>query len=191
MKEIEKYIESYFGIGDKDLSAIGRLFEDRTLKKNDFLLKESQYAKSLSFIRSGYLRVFAMNTEGTKEITQWISMEGLFITDLSSFIFETPSRWNIQALSDCELYTISLENYQKIGSVVKTWDKLEKHFIAKCFVTLENRVFSLLSMSAEQRVKELFMFSPEIFNMVPLNYIASMLGITPETLSRVRKKMSS
>ncbi len=191
MNEIEKYVESYFGIGEKNLSAIGDLFEERSIKKHDFLLKASQYAKSLSFIRSGYLRVFAMNAEGTKEITQWISVEGLFITDLSSFIFETPARWNIQALSDCELYTISLENYQKIGSVVKSWDKLEKHFIAKCFVTIENRVFSLLSMNAEQKVRQLFMFSPEIFNSVPLIYIASMLGITPETLSRVRKKMSS
>jgi len=68
---------------------------------------------------------------------------------------------------------------------------LEKLFIAKCFITLETRVFHQLSMSAEQRVLNLFEINPEIFLRVPLQYIASMLGMTPETMSRIRKKMSS
>ena len=189
MKEIEKYIESYFEVGGKDLTPIADLFKKSTLKKNDYFLREYQSVNKISFVRSGYLRVHALSNNGEKDITQWISNEGMFITDLSGFIFGTPSRWNIQALSDCEIYTISKENYQSIGTLVKDWEKLDKLFIAKCFVTLENRVFKLLSMNSEEKVKELMEYNSALFNQVPLQYIASMLGMTPETLSRIRKKM--
>ena len=191
MKEIELYIETYFGIGGNDLSSVGQLFTNTTLKKNEYLLKMNQYARSIHFVKSGYLRVYAYSESGEKEITQWISNHGMFITDLSSFIFGTPSRWNIQALSDCELYTISREDYQSISNLVQNWAELEKLFIAKCFVTLENRVFGQLSMTAEEKVKNLLEVNPDIFLQVPLQYIASMLGMTPETLSRVRRKMIS
>ena len=191
MKEIESYIETYFGIGGNDLSSVGQLFTNTTLKKNEYLLKMNQYARSIHFVKSGYLRVYAYSESGEKEITQWISNHGMFITDLSSFIFGTPSRWNIQALSDCELYTISREDYQSISNLVQNWAELEKLFIAKCFVTLENRVFGQLSMTAEEKVKNLLEVNPDIFLQVPLQYIASMLGMTPETLSRVRRKMIS
>ena len=191
MKEIELYIEAYFGIGGNDLSSVGQLFTNTTLKKKEYLLKMNQYARSIHFVKSGYLRVYAYSESGEKEITQWISNHGMFITDLSSFIFGTPSRWNIQALSDCELYTISREDYQSISNLVQNWAELEKLFIAKCFVTLENRVFGQLSMTAEEKVKNLLEVNPDIFLQVPLQYIASMLGMTPETLSRVRRKMIS
>lgn len=191
MKEIEKYIEGYFGIGGKDLSVISELFRNQSLKKNDYLLKTNQYARNINFIRSGYLRIFALNKNGDKEITQWISAQGTFATDLSSFVFGTPSRWNIQALSDCEIYTISKEDYDKIGAHVPNWAELDKLFIAKCFITLENRVFGQLSMTSEEKIKDLLVTNSEIFNRVPLQYIASMLGMTPETLSRVRRKMIS
>jgi hypothetical protein len=68
---------------------------------------------------------------------------------------------------------------------------LEKQFIAKCFLVLEDRVFSFLSLSSEERYNLLFESKKELFNQVPLNYIASMLGMTPETLSRIRKRQVS
>jgi len=106
-------------------------------------------------------------------------------------MFDTPSRVNIQALSYCELYTISKENYNRIGEYVEHCAKLEKLFVAKCFITLENRFFSQLPMSSEQKVRSLLDQNSEMFNQVPLQYIASMLRMTPETLSRVRRKLIS
>lgn len=191
MKEIEKYIENYFGVGGKDLSPVADLFRNKSLKKGDYLIKQGKYAQSMSFIKSGYLRVFSLDSKGDKEITQWISNQGMFITDLSSFVFNTPARWNIQALSDCTLFTISKNDYQSIGDYVPNWGELDKLFIAKCFITLEDRVFGQLSMNSEEKVRNLFDYNPEIFNQVPLQYIASMLGMTPETLSRIRSKMIS
>ena len=190
MKEIEKYIVTYFGIGGKDLSPVSKLFKQETLSKNDYYLKKNKYCSKLSFVTKGFIRVFSINPNGTKEVTQWLSNEGMFLTELASFHFGTPSRWHFQALTDCELYSISKEDYSKMNSLVKNWDELEKMFLAKCFVSLENRVFEQLSMTAEQRISSMIKTNPEIFLHVPHQYIASMLGMTPETLSRVRKKLS-
>ncbi len=191
MKELENYIQRYFDIGTADLSIVANLFENTELEKDDYLLKKDQYTNTIHFVKSGYLRVYGYSKNGDKEVTQWISNEGMFMTDLSSSFFDTPSRWNIQELSKCEFYTISKKDFDSIGDYVDNWTELVKLFVAKCFVTLENRVYNQLSMSAEEKVKDLLETNPEIFNQVPLQYIASMLGMTPETLSRVRNKMSS
>ncbi len=185
--ELELYIKSYFGIVQPDeLKTISSLFKLTTLKKGEFFLKTKSQSDKMSFIQSGHLRVFEITAE--KEITQWISTKGYFVTDLSSFVFETPARWSIQALVDTELYTISREDYKRIGTLIPNWHHLEKLFIVQCFKIMEDRIFSHLSMTAEERYKLYFETNRELFNQVPLQYIASMLGMTPETFSRIRKK---
>ena len=185
--ELEEYIKSYFGIVDSsELKQISSFFELQSIKKGEFYLKEGKLSKELSFVQSGLMRIYADLED--KEVTQWISSKGYFITDLSSFVFETPSRWSIQALVDSEVYTISKENYEKIGQIVPAWHHLEKLFIVRCFSIMEDRIFSHLSMTAEERYVFFFENNRELFNQVPLMYIASMLGMTPETFSRVRKK---
>ena len=185
--ELEEYIKSYFGIVDSsELKQISSFFELQSIKKGEFYLKEGKLSKELSFVQSGLMRIYADLED--KEVTQWISSKGYFITDLSSFVFETPSRWSIQALVDSEVYTISKESYEKIGQVIPAWHQLEKLFIVRCFSIMEDRVFSHLSMTAEERYVFFFQSNRELFNQVPLMYIASMLGMTPETFSRVRKK---
>lgn len=140
----------------------------------------------LSFVQNGLMRVYV--DEEDKEVTQWISSKGHFITDLSSFVFKSESRWNIQALVDSEIYTISSEDYEKLGEVIPKWHVLEKLFIVRCFGLMEDRIYTHLSMTAEERYQFFFENNKELFNQVPLKYIASMLGMTPETFSRVRKK---
>jgi CRP-like cAMP-binding protein len=189
MTELEKYINSYFGVDQEDLLQISSLFKPQTLKKGDFYLRTGRYCEKLSFMKSGLLRIYVSTEE--KEVTQWISTKGYFITDLSSMVFDKPARWTIQALTDVELYTIKKEDYNQLGSKIPKWNQLEKLFIAKCFTMLEDRIFSHLSMTAEERYRFFFQQNKELFNQVPLQYIASMLGMTPETFSRIRRKAIS
>lgn len=168
------------------MNNISALFNFTSLRKGDYLLKTGKYCDIFCFIQTGFLRVFTLS-DGN-EITQWISGKGYFGTDLSSFFFETPSRWSIQALTDTKVYTISKINYKKIKSIVPKWSELEKNFMIKCFTILEGRIFTHLSMSAEERYEYFFENNKELFNQVLLQYIASMLGMTPETFSRIRKK---
>lgn len=186
MTALQQYIQTYFDVKNEALEAIASRFKFKPVKKGDYLLKQGRQCNQLSFIQSGLVRVYT--TIDDKEVTQWISTTGYFVTDLASFVFNTPARWNIQALTDCELYTIEKDDYNDLGNIVPEWHKLEKLFIAKCFVILEERVNSHLFMTAEERYQKLFELQPDLFNNVPLQYLASMLGMTPETMSRLRKK---
>lgn len=191
MQELANYIENYFGITGSEIDKVADLFREEEIAKQDFFLRKDDKNVSLSFVRSGMLRIYGYDKSGEKEITQWISMDGMFVTELSSLVFDQPSRFNIQAITDCHLFSISKQDYHRIADVVPSWHQLEKLFIAKCFITLENRVFEQISLTAEEKYLQWFEQAPEMFNIVPLQYIASMLGMSPETLSRIRKKLSS
>ncbi|MGO1595061.1 MAG: Crp/Fnr family transcriptional regulator [Sphingobacterium sp.] len=168
------------------MKKISALFKPITLKKGEFYLKAGRYADRLGFMQSGIIREFVEIDD--KQVTKWISTKGNFVVDIHSFYFRSPARWNIQALTDCELYVIDLDDYQTIEQRVVQWSSLEKRFLAKCFAVLEDRIVQHISMSAEARYAQFFTFNKELFNQVPLHYLASMLGMTPETLSRLRKK---
>nr|WP_315026381.1 Crp/Fnr family transcriptional regulator [uncultured Chryseobacterium sp.] len=190
MTDLEQQITSYFsGIRPDELNKISSLFTSTLLKRGDYLLEAGKRCDQFIFIQSGLLRVFRIADD--KEITQWIATKGYFGTDLPSFFFNDISRWNIQALVDTEIYTITKSDYKKIDHIIPKWNELEKAFILKCFTILEDRVFKHLSMSAEERYCDFFESNKELFTLVPLQYIASMLGMTPETFSRIRKKQAS
>jgi len=188
--DLERSLTSYFtNIEAEDLKTIVSFFKPEVVKKNDFFLKAGKKSTKLSFIQSGFLRIFCETEK--KEITQWISTKGYFVTDLSSFISNIPARWNIQALTDTELYTIDKNDYEKLQDQVPKWHILEKAFIVHCFTTIETRVFGHLSMTAEERYSSFFNENHELFNQIPLQYIASMLGMTSETFSRIRNKIAT
>ena len=187
MTGLEQNIKSYFGvISDDDLKSIVSLFKLTTIKKGEYFLKAGKLCDKLSFIQSGILRVF-IETED-KEVTQWISTAGFFITDVSSLIFQNPARFTIQALTDTEMFTITREDYTRLNNLIPLWYQFEKNFLALYFIMMEDRIFSHLAMTSEERYHRFFESNKELFNQVPLQYIASMLGMTPETFSRIRKK---
>lgn len=188
--DLENSLKSYLeNIQDDDLKKIVSFFKPEIIRKNDFFLKAGRKTSKLSFITSGFFRIF-IETE-KKEVTQWISTKGYFITDLASFMSDIPARWTIQALTDVELYSIDKKDYENLHQLVPQWYLLEKAFIIHCFITLETRVLTHLSMTAEERYTSFFNENRELFAQIPLQYIASMLGMTSETFSRIRNKANA
>lgn len=188
MDQINIYLKTYFNIQEEDLPLVAKLFDIVSFKRGVPILKSEQYCRNMFFIKSGILRIFALN-DG-KEITQWIATENNFMTDLNSFLLHQPARWNIEAITDVTLYSISKRNYDEIVNIVPNWGEIEKLFIVNCFTTMENRIFQFLSLSAENRYLHFYHDNKSLFNQVPLQHLASMLGMTPETFSRIRKKNS-
>lgn len=189
MQALKEALNQSFGtLSDQELTVLLSYFQEIEIPANGYFLKEGQYCQHLSFQQSGVLRIY--KSIEAKEITQWLAGPNYFITELSSFFFDQPSRWNIQALTDVTLLSLSKANYAKVAQEFPKWQEIERNFIAKCFETLENRVFAHLSMSAEERYDAYFMHNKELFNQVPLQYIASVLGMSAETLSRIRKRKS-
>lgn len=188
MSELKKYIIETFGFTEIEFGTITEFFKPMEINKGDYFLKEGQYVQQLGFVEKGILREYL--TVNHKEVTKWCSTSGSFAVDLSAFIFDEASKVNYQAVTDVELLTITKENYNRISSKITRWHNLEKMFLAKCFNVLEQRVISHLALNAEERYNQLFAFNPQIFNEVPLNQLASMLGMTAETMSRIRKKQA-
>lgn len=189
VKDFNQLIQEHFGLlSANELSLLRGYFQEETLKKNAFFTKSDKLCDRLSIVTSGILRVYALS-DG-KEITQWISTENFLVTEVAGFFFDQPNRWNIQAFTDTTLLTITKANYHKLCAAFPKWHAIEKRFIVKCFAMIEDRIFTHLSMTAEERYQQYFEQHSELFNQVPLQYIASVLGMTPETFSRIRKKQA-
>jgi CRP-like cAMP-binding protein len=124
MTELEKYILSYFGVPLDDIAKINAFFKPVHLQKGDYFLRTGRQADRLGFVQSGIIREYLYVDD--KEVTKWISTKGYFVVDLSSFVFKQPARWNIQALTDCTLWVIDSNDYQRLGELIPGWAALEK-----------------------------------------------------------------
>lgn len=190
MKDFNELIQQHFGpLNSQDLSVIQSYFREEQLGKNEIFTNSDEICNKLSIVKSGIVRVFALSEDG-KEITQWLSTKDFFITDVMGFFFNQPNRWTIQAFTETELLTISKADYLKLCHEYPKWLEIEKQFIIKCFSMMEDRIFSHLSMTAEERYNQYFEQNKELFHQVPLQYIASVLGMTPETFSRIRRRQA-
>jgi CRP-like cAMP-binding protein len=189
MTEFEKYFHLNFNISADDSKTMAASFRSETIKKGGYFLRSGAYCNKLSYIEEGLLRIYVNLPD--REVTQWVSTRDTFVTDFSAFFYRQTSFREIQALTDTRLFTIDYEQYLALGKTIPAWKEFEKVIIGKCFVFMETRVFDLISLSAEERYKRLFEQNRELLNQVPLQYLASMLGMTPETFSRIRKKLSS
>ena len=189
MKNFNQLIQAYFGeLSEEELDIVQSYFYEEKLQKNDYFTCSGKICNRLSIVKSGIFRIYTLS-DG-KEVTQWLSKEDQLITEIMGFFYQQPNRWTIQAITDVSLLTISKENYLKLCENFPKWNTIEKQFIVKCFAMLEDRVFSHISMTAEERYDLYYQKNKDLFNLVPLQYIASVLGMSAETLSRIRKRKS-
>lgn len=189
MPHLTTFLKHHLAIPDSLIPTVLSFYQQGVVKRDEFLIQKGQYCQKLCYIQDGYLRFFSYSD--TKTITHWIFGKHQLVTDLSSFYLREPAKWNIQAITNTEMQFITLDDYQRLRQAIPKWDAYEKQLLIKLMSSLENRVYAFLSMSAEERYQYLFEAHHEIFNELPLNYLASMLGMTPETLSRIRRKVNS
>lgn len=169
-----------------ELDQVDDLISFRKLKKGEILLKENQVCNEIYFIKKGILRSYFFNHQGD-EITNCFAFESEFMASFSSFITQKPAEENIQALVDTELQIISRENLEKLYKFGKHWQEIGRKLTEMEYVTLQKRMISFQKLSGAQRYEELYQNHQKYLQLIPLQYLASYLGVTPRHLSRIRK----
>ncbi len=163
---------------------IGQL-QIRSFAKNEIFVKEGQFSKKAYFIITGSARAYYYKND--KDVTDWFAFESEFICPIVSFFSDKPSPHYIQALEDSTLVEISKEAIDKLAKTHCELESLMKAIVTETMLKQQKRISSILFYSAEDKYKQLLEEYPTILSRIPLTHIASHLGMTLETLSRVRK----
>ena len=182
-----KNLGKHVSLTNDEAAIIQTLFVHRRFRKRQFILQEGDISRYETFIIKGITRTYETDEKGQEHIVQF-GPEDWWIGDMYSFLSDTPSVYNIECLEDTEVLQITKANQEKLFNQVP---KMERHFrilLQNAFIALTKRVASSLTKSAGERYEEFKTTYPHIDNRVPNHQIASYLGITPQSLSRIRGK---
>ena len=186
LQQLLTHITSYHRLSAEAENALQECFTQITLNKNEFLLTQGNVCRHLYFLENGALRGF-YNLDG-KEITHWFGFEKDFVTSFHSFITGEPAVENIQLLEGCTLWSIAKETLTNLFNHHHDIERLVRIAYEKYYIRLEERYVNAQFKSATERYEELVAQTPHILERVSLGFIASYLGISQETLSRIRSR---
>lgn len=184
MHPLRKHIEEIIPLTDEEFELVLSHFESTKKRKHQYLVQEGEIVNKEYWILNGCVKSYFLDKDGKEHILQF-GMENWWITDYESFVKQIPSKIYIDCLEDCELLYISFENRDKLTAQMH---KMERFWAKKSKfgrIALQNRILSLLKNSAKERYELLLEQYPRLFQRVPKKLLASYLGVSRETLSRL------
>ncbi|WP_164972665.1 Crp/Fnr family transcriptional regulator [Lacibacter luteus] len=184
MEQLQQAINHISVLSPESNEAFVAAFEHWQVSKDHYLIREKQVADYIFFINKGIARIYYY--KGGKEITEWIAMDGQFFLSITSFFQRTPSHLIIQTIEPAEVLGI---HYNKLMELAKKYHDVETMFrkmLTGSLILSQQRMDSIQFETAQQRYEKLLHQFPDMVKRVPLSYIASFLGVTLETLSRIR-----
>ncbi|NEU08220.1 Crp/Fnr family transcriptional regulator [Flavihumibacter sp. R14] len=175
-KEEEEIIKSYL--------------TPKKLRKKQYLLQAGDVCKAIAFVEKGTLRAYSTDEKGNEHIIQF-ALEGWTISDLYSFITGEPAQYHIDALEDSEIVLITKSAQDEILKRVPKYETYTRMQLTGAYMAMQRRLTSIISLPVEERYIQFISIYPDIAQRVPQHMIASYMGLKPETLSRIRKKIAS
>lgn len=183
---MKAFFQSLHILTEAELGRLDGLTSPKRLRKGDFLIQAGTVCAEFVYVRTGLLRSFYVKDNG-EEVTYCLTFPGQPMTALSSLITQQPTQENIQALAPTEVEVLRRDDLEELYADSLGWTRVGKFLMEQQYVELENRIFSLQQLSAGQRYQQLLEQHPAYVRHVPLQHLASLLGITPRHLSRLRR----
>ena len=187
---LQKYITSILPMPTDKSAFFAEQFEPIEFSKDELLLKENKINKDTFILESGYVRSFTFNQNG-EEVTTNIFSAPCFVNDFLSFFKQQPTSENYQCLTHCKLWTMSYEKVQTCFHTYPEFREFGRMMLVTNYSNLHDRMLGMIKDTADNRYLKLMENHPDIFQNVPLKIIASFLGITDTSLSRIRREITS
>ena len=159
----------------------------RKFRKRQYVVQAGDVCRYENFVVKGVLRAYSVNAEGKEHIVMF-AMEGWWISDLYSFLTSTPATLNIDVLEDCDILSIEKPALVKLYEQVPKFDRLFRVLLQNAFIAQQQRILGTISQTVEERYEEFIRKYPLLEQRIPQHQVASFIGTTPETLSRIRKQ---
>lgn len=185
-EELKKFISTYVSFSQNELDEIVSRFISRKIRKNDYLLKDGQICSDLIFVQSGCLRLYYIH-EGI-EVSVWFALQHSSAIEIYSFISETPTKNYLQAIEETEILFLPKTELNKLYKSHPKMQEMMRKFWEDVILNLLERFTALQRDSAEQRYLDL-LNKPELLQTIPQKYLASFIGVTPTSLSRIKKNI--
>lgn len=182
-------INAIISPNETEQRAFAAITTPKRLRKNELLMREGDLCRSITFVHSGCLRVFH-NVDGLEKTIQFF-FENAWYTDYRSFLTGQPTIENMQALEACELIQFNRADLEQLYQHHPIFERLGRISAENAFLSLSARNTMLTDQAPEARYQQLIQDRPDLFNRVPQYHIASFLGIQPESLSRIRRRMAT
>ena len=186
---IIKNISKHLQLSEEERNYFTALLKFKRLRKKQYLLEEGEVCTHECFVNSGCLRMYHLNDKGQEHIVQF-AVADWWIGDQYSFLTGLPSAYFIDALEESEVLLIEKNKLEELYTAVPKFERFFRIAFQNSYVALQRRILAGLSQSAEEKYLDFLNRYPDIEQKVPQHQVASYLGITPESLSRIRKQLS-
>ncbi len=186
---LRKHVNQKTTLSRDRFSQSTAFFMPKHLRKDQYLIQEGEPARFLAFVATGCLRAYSIDKKGEEHIIQF-ALETWWITDLCSFLTGDNATLFVDALEDSDLLLIDAESYERLCTTIPEFERYFRILLQNNYVATHRRILASISLSAEERYLQLLENYPTIAQRVALRHIASYLGITPEALSRIRRRLS-
>lgn len=183
-------VSETISITDEEFEYAKTLFIPKKLRRKRYLLEDGDPCIYTTFVEKGLLRSFTIDEKGNEHILQ-LGMQGWWVADLYSFLTGEPSEYNIEALEDSELLLITKSSWDLLLDEVPAFERYFRILIQNNLIATQRRLMGNMSTTAEERYQKLLQDIPDITQRVPQHMIASYIGVTRETLSRLRSQLAS
>ena len=188
MKELVNYLLQFGSLNQQQIDLVKSKGAFKEIKKDEYFQEAGKIPREVGFLTEGIVRICYYNNKGD-EITKYFIEENNLIVDINSYNQKIPSSGYIQAITDCKFIVFSKEAMKELSMTILIWDDLINKILNKALLEKVNKISPMLAEDATERYLSFFTKFPTLANRIPLSHLASYLGITQSSLSRIRKSI--